>query len=517
MHKEDYYAVIILMVGLLAATLSGFLREATLAHQLGTGREADIYLIAYSIPEFVIIALAIILPPAFIPLFTDYRRRFGEVEAWQFALQVFGSACAVLILLAIVGIAAAPLYLKWLAPGFNLIEYAQTILAARYMMPAIVLMGGAILLAASLQGYRRFESTAMTNAVYNITFVIVLLIAPITWLVGNTALGVVLGATAALLIQIPFIWRHRASLQLSILSKRAIDEIKLRAGRIGEFARLAGPLTIGYSIHHVIWFVDRAMATTLGVGSVATLNYAYRLALVVGQLSGVAVSTAVFPRLSEQVSAKDEPGLRSSLCDALSLVWMIGLPATCALILLHEPLIQVLYEHGAFSQESTSAVSEVIVWYSVAVLADAMCQPLWRVIYAWRRVWTVSAVNGLQTVVRIMCNLILIRYFGYSGIAISAMLGLTLQVIVLGWLAQRRLGMSFIQEWWRDARVVIIASMLASISIVIISNQFMSGPAAVTLLVSSMLGGFIYLLVIGPANWRKIQSGINAYRSPNNK
>jgi peptidoglycan biosynthesis protein MviN/MurJ (putative lipid II flippase) len=146
-----------------------------------------------------------------------------------------------------------------------------------------------------------------------------------------------------------------------------------------------------------------------------------------------------------------------------------------------------------------------------------MCQPLWRVIYAWRRVWTVSAVNGLQTVVRIMCNLILIRYFGYSGIAISAMLGLTLQVIVLGWLAQRRLGMSFIQEWWRDARVVIIASMLASISIVIISNQFMSGPAAVTLLVSSMLGGFIYLLVIGPANWRKIQSGINAYRSPNNK
>ncbi len=519
MHKEDYYAVIILMVGLLAATLSGFLREATLAHQLGTGREADIYLIAYSIPEFVIIALAIILPPAFIPLFTDYRRRFGEVEAWQFALQVFGSACAVLILLTIVGIAAAPLYLKWLAPGFNLIEYAQTILAARYMMPAIVLMGGAILLAASLQGYRRFESTAMTNAVYNITFVIVLLIAPITWLVGNTALGVVLGATAALLIQIPFIWRHRASLQLSILSKRAIDEIKLRAGRIGEFARLAGPLTIGYSIHHVIWFVDRAMATTLGVGSVATLNYAYRLALVVGQLSGVAVSTAVFPRLSEQVSAKDDPGLRSSLCDALSLVWMIGLPATCALILLHEPLIQVLYEHGAFSQESTSAVSEVIVWYSVAVLADAMCQPI-PMQHALHKleVRLRSVVEaGLQTVVRIMCNLILIRYFGYSGIAISAMLGLTLQVIVLGWLAQRRLGMSFIQEWWRDARVVIIASMLASISIVIISNQFMSGPAAVTLLVSSMLGGFIYLLVIGPANWRKIQSGINAYRSPNNK
>ena len=259
------------------------------------------------------------------------------------------------------------------------------------------------------------------------------------------------------------------------------------------------------------------MATTLGIGSVASLNYAYRLALVVGQLSGVAVSTAVFPRLSEQASTKDEAGLKSSLTGSLGLVWMIGLPATCALILLREPLIEILYEHGAFGQESTYAVSEVIVWYSVAVLADAMCQPFWRIIYAWRRVWTVSAVNGSQTAVRILCNVIFIRYFGYIGIAISAMVGLTLQMLVLGWLAQRRLGSSFIYQWWRDARLVILASLLASIGIVLISKQFLSAPAAVNLLVSGMLGGFIYLLVIGSTNWRKISSGINAYRSPNHK
>jgi putative peptidoglycan lipid II flippase len=518
MQKEDYYATFILMVGLLAATLSGFLREATLAHQLGTGRGADIYLIAYSVPEFVIIALAIILPAAFIPLFADFRRRYGEGEAWHFGLRVVGSLCAVLLVGTIIAILAAPLYLSWLAPGFNLIEYGQTVRAARLMMPAIILMGCAILLGAALQVYRRFESTAMTNVIYNITFVVVLLSAPIAWLVGRTALGVVLGAVAALLIQIPFLWKHRHSFKFSILTRSASDDGKLRSDRINQFARLAGPLTVGYSVHHIIWFVDRAMATTLAVGSVATLNYGYRLALVVGQLSGLAVSTAVFPRFSEQVSAKDNVGLQSSLTDSLRFVWMIGLPATCALIILREPLVQVLYEHGAFGQESTTAVSEVVVWYALAVLADAMCQPLWRVIYAWRSVWTVSAVNGLQTTVRILCNIALIRSFGFIGLAFSAMVGLTLQVIVLGWLAQRRLGIKFIFRWWRDARLVILASIIASITIGLIARKFLSSPAIVTVLVSGMFGCITYLLIIGASkNWRKIRSGIKAYRSPNNK
>jgi putative peptidoglycan lipid II flippase len=518
MRKEDYSATLILMFGLLAATLSGFFREATLAHQLGTGRGADIYLIAYSVPEFVIIALGIILPAAFIPLFADYRLRFGEEVAWRFGLRVAGVLGMLLLVGTIIAIFAAPLYLQWLAPGFDPIEYGQSVRVARLMMPAIVMMGCAILFGAALQVYRRFESTALINFIYNITFVIVLFAAPIAWLVGKTALGVVLGAAAALLIQIPFIWKHRHSFHLSKLKRKANGENRLRSVSLSQFARLAGPLTIGYAIHHIIWFVDRAMATTLGVGSVATLNYAYRLALVVGQLSGLAVSTAVFPRLSEQVSAEDNSGLQSSLTDSLRFVWIIGLPATCALIILREPLVQVLYEHGAFGQDSTIAVSEMLVWYALAVLADAMCQPLWRVIYAWRSVWTVSAVNGIQTTVRILGNIALIRYFGSNGIAFSAMVGLTLQVIVLGWLVQRRLGVNFLHQYWRDARMVILASIIASIAMGLIAKQFLSAPAMVTLLVSGAFGCFTYLLILGYSkNWRKIHSGIKTYIPPKNK
>ena len=111
------------------------------------------------------------------------------------------------------------------------------------------------------------------------------------------------------------------------------------------------------------------MATTAGPGSVAALSFAYHLALIIGQLSGMAVSTVLFPHLAEQINQKDIDGARSSLADALNLIWAIALPACVGLIILRTPIISVLLERGAFDMVATSLVSTPLVWYCLAVLA----------------------------------------------------------------------------------------------------------------------------------------------------
>lgn len=432
MQRDDYRATLIVMFGLAAANLTGFVRQAAVAYQLGAGRAADVYLVAFAVPEFVFIALPIVLSPAFIPLFADCRLRAGETCAWRFGLRVAGALLAVLLLFTAVAGLGAPLYLGWLAPGFSPHERDQAVQATRLMLPAISLMGLAALAGAALQVYRRFARPALATAAYNLTFIVTLLVAPLVWPVGRAAWGVTLGAAAALVLQLPLLWRHRPPPQTLEVSG---DFSSL----VGQVARLAGPLAAGYAVHHLILFVDRAMATSLGAGSAAALNYAYHLALVVGQLSGLAVSTVLFPRLAEQVAGGDTVGARASLSGALRFVWAVGLPATCGLILLRTPLVRVLFEHGAFDQAATAAVSGPLVWYGLAVLADALCQPLWRVVYAQRSAWTVLAVNGLQTGLRLLGNLALIPAFGYNGLALSAAVGLSVQAIVLGWLVRRRL------------------------------------------------------------------------------
>jgi putative peptidoglycan lipid II flippase len=326
----------------------------------------------------------------------------------------------------------APLYLGWLAPGFSPHERDQAVQATRLMLPAISLMGLATLAGAALQVYRRFARPVLATAVYNLTFVATLLAASLAAPLDRAAWGVTLGAAAALVFQLPLLWRHRPPPQ-------TLEVFRDFQSLVGQVARLAGPLAAGYAVHHVILFVDRAMATSLGAGSAAALNYAYHLALVVGQLSGLAVSTALFPRLAEQVASDDTAGARASLSGALRFVWAVGLPATCGLILLRTPIVRLLFEHGAFDQAATAAVSVPLIWYGLAVLADALCQPLWRVVYAQRSAWTVLAVNGLQTGLRLLGNLALIPTFGYNGLALSAALGLSVQAVVLWWLVRRRL------------------------------------------------------------------------------
>lgn len=493
MRREEINATLIVMVGLGATTATGYLREAALAYQLGAGRAADIFLIAFAVPEFVITALPIILSAAFIPLFAAIRQRAGEATAWQFGRQT--TVGLLLLLLGIVGLAAlgAPLYIHWLAPGFETWAQVASVQALYRMLPAIVLMGGANLVTAALHVYRRFARPALASAMNNLVFIAALLGLPLAWAVGRAAWGVTLGAAAALLVQLPLLYALRPRQRKARAEMHPQGELH---PTIKDLVGLAGPLTAGYAVHHAILLVDRAMASTLGAGSVATLNYGYRLALVVGQLSGLAVATAVFPGMAEQADRSDDVGLRVRLADALGLVWAIGVPACAGLVLLRVPVVEVLFERGAFDEKATAAVSDVLRWYAPAVLADALCQPLWRVVYAWRRGRVVLAVNALQTSIRFTGNLTLMPRFGYDGLALSAAVGLSVQLLVLLWFVRRRLGRYLTMSWWGRAARVIAATGCAFVMAGLLHSRLLTAPALVDLILSGAGGSVTYLLVL---------------------
>lgn len=487
--REHIGATLILVLGLATATVTGFLREATLAHQLGAGRATDVYLVAFALPEVLFLALPIVIAPVFIPLFSDLRLRSGEAPAWRFGARVAAGLLMLLLALTVLIVLGAPLFLRWLAPGFTPSQRTEARQALLFMSPAICLMGGVALAGAALQVYRRFARPALATATYNLTFAAVLLLLPLTWAAGRAAWGVTVGAAAALFLQLSLLVRFRPT-------GLAMGEETGKGGQsasLGQVARLAAPLAAAYAVHHAILLVDRAMATTLGEGGVATINYAYRLALVVAQLSGLAASTALFPRMAEQAARDDRVGLQSSLAIALRFVWTIGLPACCGLILMRTPLVQVVYERGAFDHAAASDVSRVLVLYSIAALADALCQPLWRVLYAWRKTGTVLAINGLQTGIRILCNVAAIGHLGYNALALSAALGLGVQLLVLGLLVRRHLGSYLTAAWWRNALAIGVATAISLLVMAVVHNRLMGTSPWLDLLVSGLAGGLVYL------------------------
>ncbi|NLE43116.1 MAG: hypothetical protein GX620_00215 [Chloroflexi bacterium] len=488
MQRSDYRATAVVALGLVIASLTGFARQAVLASRLGVGAAADTFLVAYILPEFVSVALPIVLTPAFLPLFASLRLREGDTSAWRLAFQISLLLVAVLAVITLLAAVTTPVYLPILAPGFRDEQVSHAVAVSRLMLPAIVLMGLVSLFGPILQVYRRFWRPALGTGAFNVGFAATLL-APIALLpLHLAAWGVVVGTVLALGLLLPLVWRHRP---------QGFDWISVRPEpTVRDFARLAGPMLIGYAVHHIVLLVDRAMATQLGTGSASSLNYAYHIALAVGQISGLAVSTAVFPRVSEQLADDDVIAARGSLSDALRLAWVIGVPAALFLIVLRQPLIELLLEHGAFGPSATLAVAGPLFWYALAVLSDALCQPLWRTVYAGRLSHVVISVNLMQTAIRIAASFVLTASFGYNGLAISAFIGLTLQAVVLGAIVRRRIGSFLGSAWWRQVALSSLAAAIAAIASYLVGRQAMATHTVIQIGAGGIAGGALYVAAL---------------------
>ena len=489
MQRTDIRSTILVMLSLAFATLTGFLRQSVVAGVLGAGRAADIYLVGFAVPEFVFIALPIVLTPVIIPVFSQIRQSSGESPAWRWGGRLSGWLLLLILGLTLAAGLSAPLFIPWLSPGFSASERQQAVQVFYRMLPGLLLMGASVLAGSFLQVYRKFARPVLTTAVYNLVFMGALLYLPLADPLQRAGWGVTLGATGALLFQLPLLWRVRPA------ETSAGDNLRPASPSMREALRLTAWMAAGYGAHHLILFIDRAMATSLGAGSAAVLNYGYHLALAVGQLSGLAVATAMFPGLSEQVGIQELDGARRSISHALGLVWGLALPASLAMVLLRVPIVQVLLQHGAFPPEATQSVGRVMAIYAIAVLADALCQPLWRAVYAQQKGGQVLLVNGIQTAVRLTANLLLIPQFGYNGLAISAIIGLSLQVILLTLLARRNLRWSLSKQTWILSVKIFTAGFAAYGVTWIVKTWFENSFLAISPIFLLLAGGALILVV----------------------
>ncbi|PWB54480.1 MAG: hypothetical protein C3F13_06925 [Anaerolineales bacterium] len=486
MQRDNYRASLFVGLGFLAATLTGFMRQVFIARFLGASRVADIYLVAFAVPEFFFIALPIIISPAFLPIFTKIRQEEGEAKAWLFAKRVFLILGVALFLLTILAALLTPFFLKWLSPGFSAAEQEQAISLFYPMLPGILFMGLATLLATILLVYRRFFRSVIITSVYNLVFIISLGFLPISQVELRASWAVTIGAGAALLCLLPFWWTQTHTHVISTTS-----ELKAQIIQWGYFT---SQLIVGYGVHHAIIFIDRAMATSLGTGGVAALSYSNQLTQVIITLSGLAISTALFPSLAEQVAGGDFQTAGKELTGALILVFKIALPACAGLVLLRTPIVQVLFEHGAFDAQATSLVSAPIVWYSLAALADSLCQPLWRIVYINRSGWMVVGINGVQTTIRVILNLLLTPWLGYIGLAVSAAVGLAVQVVVLAWWTRSTYGFKLSIQNRREITRTILAAFLALSVSFLLYNATKSISSILIILICSITGALVYFL-----------------------
>ncbi|MEK9558460.1 MAG: lipid II flippase MurJ, partial [Alphaproteobacteria bacterium] len=97
---------------------------------------------------------------------------------------------------------------------------------------------------------------------------------------------------------------------------------------------------------------------------------------------GVALGTALLPRLSAQFREDDPAAARASLAEAMRLAAFLVVPAMVALIIIAPQIISGLFGYGAFSQAAIAASASALAAYAIGMPAHILVKILQPAFYA---------------------------------------------------------------------------------------------------------------------------------------
>jgi putative peptidoglycan lipid II flippase len=200
------------------------------------------------------------------------------------------------------------------------------------------------------------------------------------------------------------------------------------------------PAVFGAAVYQVNILVGTLLASLLPEGSVAYLYYADRLVQFPLGVFAIALATAVLPSLSKQAAADDLEGLRASFSYALKLVFFITIPAMTGLIVLREPILQLLWERGAFDAAATRMTAEALLYYSLGLWAFSGVRIVISSFYALQDTKTPVKTAVISLLVNIILSILLMGPLRHGGLALATSLASAVNLTLLVLALKKRLG-----------------------------------------------------------------------------
>ena len=317
---------------------------AAAGRQFGIGADLDAYYAAFKLPDLLFsIVAGGALATAFIPVFADFLAADDRAGAWRLASAVTNLVVLVVTALAVVaGLAAPWLVGRVIAPGFTPAAQAETAAVMRILLVSTVIFGVSAVQGSVLHSFKHFLLPALAPVVYPLGIV-----AGALWGTRGLAVGAVIGALLHLAIKFP------ALLHYGFHWRPVLD---LRTPAMRHVLWLLGPRLLDLGVFHVTLIMMTNLASRLGTGSVSALEWGWDAMQLPETLIGTAFGLVAFPTLAELAARGDLAGLRRTLSQSLRVVVALTVPAAVALIVLGRPLLQLLYQRGAFDASSTEAV-----------------------------------------------------------------------------------------------------------------------------------------------------------------
>ncbi|MBP5352563.1 MAG: murein biosynthesis integral membrane protein MurJ [Alphaproteobacteria bacterium] len=401
----------------LISRITGFLRDMVLANLLGAGAMADAFVVAFKLPNlFRSLFAEGAFTSAFVPLFSQKLVSDGRKKSLFFAAQ----AIAVLIVFAALFVLLFEIFMPWvvdiLAPGFagDADKMSLAVVLCRITFPFLFFISIVSFQGGILNSFEKFAAPASAPIILNLTMIFSAFV--LVPFMPTAAHGIALGITIAGILEMLYL--HFALRKIDVRIHPYIHIFKIMHNpEIKMLFKRIAPGVVGAGIYQINMMVDTIIVSLVGTGAISWLYYANRLQQLPLGVIGAAISVALLPILSKHLKAGDTVQAQSTQNKAIEYGLLLSFPAAVLLIVLAEPIVQLLFQHGKFLSSDARQTALAVMAYSVGLPCYVMVKALMPNFFARGDTVTPVKYSAVVFLTNLTFNLILMHYLGHVGIA----------------------------------------------------------------------------------------------------
>ena len=475
--------------------LLGYLRDVLIAIFLGTGFIADVFFVAFRIPNtFRRLFAEGTFNAAFVPSYSSELTK-GKLKSDNFANEIFNLLlCGLLFLVLLIEI-FMPAFVGLIAPGF--VEDSKKIELAidltRITFPFLLFVSLASFFAAILNSHNKFAAASAAPIILNLILIGILIFGK--YLNDNLIYYLSYGVSFAGLLQLVFLYifvKKYYSIKFNF-KFRLNQKVKIFFKKLLPSIFSSGVTQINILIGTII--------ASFQASAVSYLYYADRIYQINLAIAGIAIGVVILPQLSKHIYLKKKNKILKIQNKALELSMFLSLPASVALLVGSEEIISALFGYGSFDKEAVLNSSNALYYFGLGLPAFALIKVFSTFFFANNDTKTPFYISLISVILNITISLYYFKSIGFIIIPIATTISSWFNAIILFIYLKNKDLFKFNKIFFIKFLKIIFASIIMGIFfkylIIIFGNQlnYDYNFKSFYLVLSVLLGLTLYLLV----------------------
>ncbi|GAA0747847.1 murein biosynthesis integral membrane protein MurJ [Clostridium oceanicum] len=486
--KSSVFIMILIILGKVFALL----RDSLIAAKFGATYVTDIYNFALGM-VYLLTTVSYGLTTTFIPIHTENIQNNDKNKSNKFVNNVLNISAIGTIIITIFMIIFAKYIMYIFGHGFEKdpVVFATSIKVTRIMLLSLVFVSIQSVITGVLQSHKQFYEPAAMAMVSNIVYIIYLLFLTNKYGIMGFAVATVVAFFTQFIINVP---------KYKKLGYKYSGYVDFKDSKMIKMFKLMIPVIISTSVIQLNTFVNRSFATNIQFGAVTVLDFANKINTLAYEVFAIGIAMIVYPTLSELALKKNKEEYKGALGTSINVILIIMIPAAFGIALLREPLINILFKRGAFTQNAANLTAQTLLLYTPSMIAYSVRDILNKAFYSIKDTKTPMVNSFLGIGINIIINIFIIKYMGVSGLAFATSISSVVITILMLIDLNKKLEGINIKKMFVSFIKITISSSIMGIIVFIINNMCLKTlgtnvkGSVISVVLSILVGGGVYFI-----------------------